>query len=205
MVGVSAASASKQCGYGGNAPAPLAIQTATATPLPEGWTEHTDPSTGNVFYSSTLTGETTWTRPVLAPPAPTTAPVAGEVLSGLPGAFMTYLRQKPEILDSIRDFQTQNRNFFAGEAGQEYPLEATTAYNTFIAMVDGHLNAFLEQNGATPEMFADGLLALKNSDDPHWVPFDLLLRKVDFPVLADLLRTDTCLCCGGKFVGPQQS
>ena len=47
-----------------------------ASLLPAGWSAHQDPSSGNYYYVSLATGETTWTRPdppppvKMAPPAP---------------------------------------------------------------------------------------------------------------------------------------
>lgn len=178
----------------------------SVSPLPDGWSEHADAATGNVFYHCAATGETTWTRPVPPPPAPA-GPVqmptaaSAESLPGLPGAFIKYLKTHPEVLDSIRDFQAANRHLFLGQDNEEYPLEATTAYNSFVAMIDGHLNGFLGDYGATSDMFADALLDLKKTNDPHWMAFDLLLRKVDFMTVAGLMRTNVCLCCGGKFQG----
>ncbi len=66
--------------------APIATATSlpapavtTATPLPPGWVEHFDPSSQRHFYVKEATHESTWTRPVVVPPAPPprrTAPVA---------------------------------------------------------------------------------------------------------------------------------
>lgn len=38
-------------------------QTPSSQALPQGWTEHFDPGSGNTFYHCAETGETTWTRP----------------------------------------------------------------------------------------------------------------------------------------------
>lgn len=174
-------------------------------PLPEGWSEHTDPSTGNVFYACAATAQTTWVRPVPAPPSTVaggglSADLMAEIPPGLPGAFLGYLKLHPEVLDSIRNYQAQHRHLFVNTE-EEYPLEAKTSYDAFVGLIDQHLTDFLNQNGATSEMFADALLDLKTTNNPHWMAFDLLLRKVDFPTLAGLMRSNTCLCCGGVFMG----
>ena len=31
--------------------------------LPNGWTEHTDPNSGQTFYHNASTGETSWSKP----------------------------------------------------------------------------------------------------------------------------------------------
>jgi len=38
--------------------------------LPPGWITQTDPNTGATFYVNTATNETTWTKPMAAPPGP---------------------------------------------------------------------------------------------------------------------------------------
>lgn len=185
----------------------------THFPLPDGWSEHVDPTTAKSFYHCAATGETSWVRPVPAPsPVPLVAPSAAlapvavvpDVPTGLPGAFLCYLKAHPEVLDSIREYQAANCHLFLGQESEEYPLEATDAYNAFVALIDKHLSAFLREYGATPDMFADALLDLKRANDPHWMAFDLLLRKVDFPTVANLMRTNTCLCCGGVFMNTRR-
>merc|ERR1719331_981745 len=168
--------------------------------LPSGWSEHSDLATGNLFYFHAATGETSWTRPVAPPPEAAQGQASAEIPPGLPGAFLAYLKVHPEVLDSIRDYQAKHRLVFIG-SGEEYTLEAKNSYDIFVDLIDTHLNAFLNQNGATSEMFAEALLDLKRTDNPHWMAFDLLLRKVDFPTLAGLMRSNTCLCCGGVFMG----
>lgn len=177
------------------------VMLATHYPLPDGWTEHSD-ETGNVFYHCLATGETKWERPIPGPPE-AVSPVqsAPEGPPGLPGAFLGYLKKHPEVLDSIREYQTRHRQLFLAQVGEEYSLETKNSYDAFVFLIDSHLNAFLLEQGATADMFAEGLLDMKRNNDPHFMAFDLLLRKVDFPTLAGLMRSNTCLCCGGIFMG----
>mmetsp|Transcript_52401 Transcript_52401/g.94059 ORF Transcript_52401/g.94059 Transcript_52401/m.94059 type:complete len:130 (+) Transcript_52401:79-468(+) len=120
-------------------------------------------------------------------------------MDGLPGAFIFYLQQHAEVLESIRNFQAAHRQYFM-VATEEYPLEATYSYHAFVQLVDYHLNNFLREQGATVDDFSNAMLAMKASQDPHWMAFDLLLQKVDFQGFASLLRSNTCLCCGGVFM-----
>eukprot|EP00443_Scrippsiella_acuminata_P026206 CAMPEP_0115311838 /NCGR_PEP_ID=MMETSP0270-20121206/75564_1 /TAXON_ID=71861 /ORGANISM="Scrippsiella trochoidea, Strain CCMP3099" /LENGTH=66 /DNA_ID=CAMNT_0002730727 /DNA_START=6 /DNA_END=203 /DNA_ORIENTATION=+ len=45
-----------------------------ATPLPAGWAEYPDPSSGKMYYHNPATGETTWDRPGAAAAAGGAAP-----------------------------------------------------------------------------------------------------------------------------------
>lgn len=174
----------------------------THYPLPEGWSEHADAATASIFYHCATTGETRWERPVPLPPAPLAAgPVSQQLAPGLPGAFLGYLQMHPEVLENIRDYQADHCHLFVGQEAEEYPLQASHSYDMFVGLIDAHLNAFLMQNGATSEQFADALLEMKKDNNPHFMAFDLLLRKVDFQTLAGLMRNNTCLCCGGAFMG----
>jgi hypothetical protein len=119
-------------------------------------------------------------------------------MEGLPGRFFHYIKQHPEVLNQIRDWQETNRHLFMGPT-EELPLESTVSYNSFIQLVDEHLGNFLTESGADSDDFAAALLEMKASEDPHWKSFDLLLQKVDFDGFRDLLRRNVCLCCGGTF------
>lgn len=161
-------------------------------PLPEGWQECVDSASGAPFYTFVATGQTTWERPVPEAPASTAV--------GLPGAFIAYLKCNPHIIDSIRSFQEQHQHHFDGSEN-EYSLEATTSYQGFVGMIDGYLQPFLNEQGVTAETFAETLGELKHKDSKRFHAFKLMLDRMDFQVLAQLMRSKTCLCCGGYFMG----
>merc|ERR1712190_92207 len=127
-------------------------------------------------------------------------PPVAEPQPGLPEAFMAYLKNHPEILQEIRDFQTLHRQRFVGsQPGQEFSLEQTDSYHTFLAIVDKHMSAFLAEAGCSEEEFVATLELLKEGQHPHWQAFDMLLSRADFESFAELLRSNTCICCGGQF------
>eukprot|EP00928_Gymnodinium_smaydae_P044771 TRINITY_DN29886_c0_g1_i1.p2 TRINITY_DN29886_c0_g1~~TRINITY_DN29886_c0_g1_i1.p2 ORF type:complete len:222 (-),score=38.94 TRINITY_DN29886_c0_g1_i1:67-732(-) len=117
---------------------------------------------------------------------------------GLPDNFMLYLKDNKEVLEEIRAWQERYGDLFQGQL-EELPLAATDAYNAFIALVDRHLEAFLASQQATADDFAEALIEMRKSSNPHWNAFDLVLQKVDFPGFASMLRRNVCLCCGGQF------
>jgi len=124
-----------------------------------------------------------------------------ERLPGLPGAFIAYLKSHPQILESIQLFQSQHRHRFAGETDSEFSLDATSSYNEFVALIDTYLQPFLTEQGATADMFVDSLRQLKATNTGNFYAFNLMLQRMDFPEFAQLMRSQTCLCCGGFFMG----
>uniref|UniRef100_A0A7S4VKW9 BART domain-containing protein n=1 Tax=Alexandrium monilatum TaxID=311494 RepID=A0A7S4VKW9_9DINO len=121
-------------------------------------------------------------------------------LQGLPAAFMEFLAARPDVPQSVRDFQLAHQPLFVGHPdGQEYSLQQTESYKAFMALVDHHLSSFLAAQGASEADFTAALLELKQGQDPHWQPFDLLLRRVDFEAWAGMLIKNVCLCCGRPF------
>jgi len=82
---------------------------------------------------------------------------------------------------------------------EEYSLMQYEAFKQFMDLVDRCLSSFTAQMGVSDDEFAQALLTMKMGQDPHWRAFDLLLQRVDFSAFAELMRSDTCLCCGGRF------
>eukprot|EP00931_Biecheleriopsis_adriatica_P104541 TRINITY_DN79203_c0_g1_i1.p1 TRINITY_DN79203_c0_g1~~TRINITY_DN79203_c0_g1_i1.p1 ORF type:complete len:175 (+),score=45.36 TRINITY_DN79203_c0_g1_i1:26-550(+) len=120
--------------------------------------------------------------------------------SGLPGAFASRFQGNPAFLEVLFAWQDANRRHFLGFADQEFPLDATVAYNEFLEIVDRELATFLAEQGATAAEFASALEEMKVSDDPRLrMVFNVVSRNVDFASLASLLRKNICLCCGGIF------
>lgn len=169
--------------------------------LPDGWQEYIEASSGVPYYHCTATQETTWERPIPAPPMGEFPQRHGKTLPGLPGAFIAYLKSHPGIKDSIQQFQGQHAHHFSGEADGEFGLSATSSYNEFVAMIDSFLQPFLLEQGVTAETFAETLRQLKSENSAHFNAFDLMLRRMDFPDFAQVMRSQTCLCCGGFFMG----
>lgn len=226
----------------------MGLEDQPPPPLPEGWTANTDPATGNQYYHSAATGETTWTRPAGAPPQilPTHFPLPDEwqqyvdpitsgtyyhcastgettwerpvppppgamagqhwasvdkTVQGLPGAFVAYLKRNPQIMDSIRTFQSQHEQHFANGGTDEWTLEATSSYNQFVQVVDAYLQPFLTEQGITGDALAESVLQLRATNSANFHAFKLMLQRLDFPEFANLMRSKTCLCCGGFFMG----
>jgi len=135
----------------------------------------------------------------LVAPQPPAVPAAN-AQPGLPGAFIAYLAANPSILAAIRDFQSCHRVHFIGQArGEEYTAQQHDSHLSFLALVEFHLHHFLQSANVREDDFAAALLDLKIGQDPHWKAFDMLLNKVDFEGFVDMLRSDICLCCGGRF------
>jgi len=68
--------APQQAGY--NQPMPgygLTPATGGAAPLPPGWEQQTDPTSGKPYWCNRSTGESSWTPPAAPAPAPAPAPV----------------------------------------------------------------------------------------------------------------------------------
>jgi hypothetical protein len=123
------------------------------------------------------------------------------VVPGLPGAFIAYLKSNPQILEAIRTFQAQHQQNFAGGAPGEWALDATASYNQFVELIDAYLQPFLVEQGVTADTFAESVRQLQATNSAHFHAFSLMLRRLDFPEFATLMRSNTCLCCGGFFMG----
>lgn len=170
-------------------------------PLPDEWCEYIDPNTGGKYYHCAATGETTWERPVPGPPMACRRVPEDKVLPGLPGAFISYLKKNPQILESIRAFQSQHQQHFAGQSSDEWALGATSSYNQFVELIDAYLQPFLVEQGVTAEAFAESVQQLQTTNRANFYAFSLMLQRLDFPEFANLMRSNTCLCCGGFFMG----
>lgn len=121
------------------------------------------------------------------------------VLPGLPGAFFTWIKSNPAFMDEMFRWQDANRHLFQG-ATEEYPLEATIAFNNLMALIDSNLAYFLSAQGLTEAEFSAALEAFQDSDNRILKKFfSLIVKKTDFLFWAGLVRADTCVCCGGGF------
>eukprot|EP00931_Biecheleriopsis_adriatica_P061643 TRINITY_DN37073_c0_g2_i1.p1 TRINITY_DN37073_c0_g2~~TRINITY_DN37073_c0_g2_i1.p1 ORF type:complete len:234 (-),score=34.06 TRINITY_DN37073_c0_g2_i1:133-834(-) len=124
-----------------------------------------------------------------------------EDFPGLPGDFVTWLKMRPMFMDELFAWQETHRHLFRGPT-EEFPLEATVAYDTLMANVDLQLETFLNEQGATIDDMSNALHAMQESDDPRMnLVFRLILRSIDFPSLSMMVRKNTCLCCSGVFKG----
>eukprot|EP00747_Dinoflagellata_sp_TGD_P143250 gnl/TRDRNA2_/TRDRNA2_176362_c3_seq1.p1 gnl/TRDRNA2_/TRDRNA2_176362_c3~~gnl/TRDRNA2_/TRDRNA2_176362_c3_seq1.p1 ORF type:complete len:151 (+),score=29.27 gnl/TRDRNA2_/TRDRNA2_176362_c3_seq1:120-572(+) len=130
--------------------------------------------------------------------APELPAASAITIAELPALFLGHLKEHPEMLDSIRAFQGSYRHCFV-MSSEEYTHEQQLAYQEFLNLVDGHLSAFLAMYGATEDDFSTAMQYMKETSDPHWMAFDLMLRHVEFETFAALIRQNTCLCCGGQF------
>merc|ERR1711933_214190 len=108
-----------------------------------------------------------------------------------------FLKANPHIIESIRTFQSENQHHFAGDNPDEWSLASTTSYEQFVTLIDSYLQPFLSEQGVTPEIFAESVRSLQQTDAVHFHAFNLMLQRLDFPQLANLMRSKTCLCCGG--------
>ncbi|CAE8614686.1 unnamed protein product [Polarella glacialis] len=124
-------------------------------------------------------------------------------MAELPHAFLEHLKQNPHILESLRNFQAGYRGYFQVDSADGHTQEQRSAYLEFVNIVDAHLSAFLELYGASDEDFVAGLDRMKETQDPHWHAFNMVLQKTEFEDFKEMLRTDLCLCCGRPFNTPQ--
>jgi len=136
---------------------------------------------------------------------PREAPVSGSAPKppGLIGRFFTWLKTNPTFLDEMFRWQDSNRHSFQA-ATDEYPIEATVAFNELMHLVDHHFAGFLAAHNMSEEQFSVSLAAFQDSDDPFLKNLynkihRLMMQRTDFLRWAHLVRKNTCLCCGGGF------
>jgi len=116
------------------AQAPKAVEAPIAplsqNVLPDGWSEHVDPNSGNVYFHCAATGETTWTRPVPAP-APVPAPVQCRRAAPAPAAVQAAITKhnpSAQSWDSDDDADSPKKDLLANQAMTQFapaPLAMT--------------------------------------------------------------------------------
>merc|ERR1711862_776958 len=96
-------------------------------------------------------------------------------------------------------WQDANRHLFQGPT-EEFPIEATIAFNNLMALIDGYLAVFLQAKGVGELDFKTELETYQASNDAYLKKFvSLIIQKTDFMYWANLVRKNTCLCCQGGF------
>lgn len=120
-------------------------------------------------------------------------------LPGLPGSFFTWIKENPAFMDEMYRWQDANRHLFQGPT-EEFPIECTISFQNLMNLVDVHLEHFLTSYGLGEEQFAAELEGFKESGNPYLKKFySLIMQKGDFTYWANMVRKNTCLCCGGGF------
>eukprot|EP00416_Gambierdiscus_australes_P036517 CAMPEP_0171100804 /NCGR_PEP_ID=MMETSP0766_2-20121228/53176_1 /TAXON_ID=439317 /ORGANISM="Gambierdiscus australes, Strain CAWD 149" /LENGTH=138 /DNA_ID=CAMNT_0011560693 /DNA_START=32 /DNA_END=448 /DNA_ORIENTATION=+ len=104
-------------------------------------------------------------------------------------AFLAYVHRCPHILASVRDFVTEHAAAFA-ELGDsdEHKLEYTDIHRRFLELLDGHVQAFLELQGASEEDLLAALASVQEAGGDEWKPFKVLLDKTDYYTFAKMMQ-----------------
>ncbi|CAE7420104.1 unnamed protein product [Symbiodinium natans] len=122
----------------------------------------------------------------------------------LPNYFLQHLRQNPQILESIRDFQVKYRSCFVQPSctADDYTQEQRAAYMEFANLIDLHMSQFFALYGGSEEDFVAGLEWMKATEDANWHAYQMCIKQIEFESFTQMLRADVCLCCGKPFASP---
>lgn len=105
----------------------------------------------------------------------------------LASAFMQYVQRCPHVMQSIQGFVGENCHHFADLAVcEEHRLEYTTIHQQFLALLEQHVEAFLQFQGASESEFLEALQSVQEAGE--WKPFKSLLDKTDYHTFAKMMQ-----------------
>mmetsp|Transcript_104704 Transcript_104704/g.296294 ORF Transcript_104704/g.296294 Transcript_104704/m.296294 type:complete len:141 (+) Transcript_104704:36-458(+) len=125
----------------------------------------------------------------MAEGAPSDATHQGAQGGDLAETFLRYVRGCPHVLQSVRAFIDERAPAFAGLAtSEEHKLEYHDIHLEYLALLQGHMEAFLKFKGASEEEFLEALGRARDEGAEEWQPFKMLLNKTDYLPFARMMQ-----------------
>merc|ERR1712023_338878 len=100
-----------------------------------------------------------------------------------------YVQRCPHVMESIHSFVvTYAPHFSQLGVTDEHRLEYTEIHRQYLALLDGHVQQFLQFQGAAEEDFIAALAQVQENGEQEWKPFKALLDKTDYYTFAKMMQ-----------------